>query len=280
MREIQTRRISDTVRELCLDSNRMLGDDILIRIRECLDQETSPTGQEVLSQILENARIAAEEQMPLCQDTGVAVVFLDVGQDVHVTGGDLYEAVQAGVARGYQDGYFRKSMVRDPLRRENTGDNTPAFIHTEIVPGDRIKITLLPKGGGSENMSEARILSPSEGPEGIKAFVLGRVRRSGANPCPPIIVGVGIGGTLELCALIAKRSLLRRIGQRHPDPCYAALETELLESVNRLGIGPQGFGGRCTALEVFVEVRPCHIASLPVAVNIQCHAARRGEAVI
>ncbi len=280
MREIKTNTIIETVRSLCIEANCELGEDVLARLEACLKTEESPTGREVLTQILKNSRIAAEEQMPMCQDTGATVVFLEIGQDVHVSGGGLYDAVHEGVRQGYRDGYLRKSIVRDPLRRENTGDNTPAFIHTDIVPGDRMTIRIAPKGGGSENMSEARILTPSAGIDGVKQVVLDRVRNAGANPCPPVIVGIGIGGTMEICALAAKKSLLRKIGERHPDPFYADLESELLESVNRLGIGPQGFGGRCTALDVFIEVRPCHIASLPVAVNIQCHVARHKEAVL
>ncbi|NQT25237.1 fumarate hydratase [candidate division KSB1 bacterium] len=280
MREIKTDQIVQTVRSLCIEANIHLRQDVIDRIQSCRDQETSTIGRQVLGQILENADVARTSAMPICQDTGATVVLLKVGQDVHITGGSLSEAIHEGVRQGYEEGFLRKSIVQDPFRRTNTGDNTPAFIHTEIVPGDQLKITIIPKGGGSENMSEARMLTPSQGLEGVKQFVINRVRISGGNPCPPVIVGVGIGGTLEVCTFLAKKAIIRPIGQRHPDSFYAELETSLLNEINQLGIGPQAFGGRCTALEVFVEVRPCHIASLPVAVNMQCHAARHGEAVL
>lgn len=280
MRDIQSDRIVQTVQRLCIEANIRLRRDVIDRIRFCRDRETSETGREVLDRILENARVAGSSEMPLCQDTGATVVLLEIGQDAHIDGGDLNEAVHEGVRRGYEAGYLRKSIVRDPLRRVNTGDNTPAFIHTEIVPGDRLKITVIPKGGGCENMSEARMLTPSAGIEGVKTFVIERVRVSGGNPCPPLIVGVGIGGTLETCAFLAKKAIIRPIGRRHADPFYAELETALLREINQSGLGPQAFGGRCTALEVFTEIQPCHIASLPVAVNLQCHSARHAEAVL
>jgi fumarate hydratase subunit alpha len=280
MREIKTDQIIRTVLRLCIESNTRLRQDVINRLESCRDEESSAIGRHVLDQILENARVARASAMPLCQDTGVAVVLLEIGQDVHITGGALSEAVHEGVRQGYEAGFLRKSIVQDPFRRTNTGDNTPAFIHTEIVPGDQLKIVVIPKGGGSENMSEACMLTLSQGLEGVKQFVIDRVRKSGGNSCPPVIVGVGIGGTLEVCAFLAKKAIIRPMGQRHPDPFYAELEISLLDEINQLGIGPQAFGGRCTALEVFVEVRPCHIASLPVAVNLQCHAARHGEAVL
>ncbi len=277
MREIHVRQITEAVRHLAVESNLELGDDVLEAFRRFRESEESPTGRDVLDQLLENARLAREERLPLCQDTGFAVVFVDLGQDVHLTGGDLYEAVNEGVRQGYREGLLRKSIVADPLRRTNTGDNTPAVVHVRLVPGDRIRIAFAPKGGGSENMSGIAMLKPADGVEGVKRFVVERVSQAGPNPCPPVIVGVGIGGTFETAALLAKRSLLRPVGRRHPDPFYARLEAELLEAVNRLGIGPAGLGGTTTALDVFIEVHPCHIASLPVAVNIQCHSARHKE---
>ncbi|MCS5695908.1 fumarate hydratase [Desulfofundulus thermocisternus] len=280
MRLIDAATITATVAELCQKANYELGEDVLRAFNEALDQEISLTGKDVLQQLLENARIAREEQVPMCQDTGFAVVFLEIGQEVMITGGDLYEAVNEGVRRGYRDGYLRKSIVDHPLRRKNTGDNTPAVIHTRIVPGDKLRIVVAPKGGGSENMSGLRMLKPAEGVEGVKNFVIGQVRAAGPNPCPPVVVGVGIGGTFEKAALLAKEALLRPLGQPHPDAEIAALEKELLEAINNLGIGPQGLGGRITALAVHVEVYPCHIASLPVAVNINCHASRHKEAVL
>ncbi len=280
MREIDISSITEVVKKLCMDANYFLGDDVLKRLQDCMKSEESPTGKEVLKKILENAKIAESEQVPLCQDTGFAVFFVELGQDVHFIGGDFVEAIHEGVRQGYQEGYLRKSIVSDPIERKNTGDNTPAVIHTEIVPGDRVKITVAPKGGGSENMSEVMMMAPAAGVEGVKEFVVDRVCRSGANPCPPVIVGVGIGGTFEKCAQIAKKALLRPIGSKHPSPFYADLEVDLLERINKLGIGPQGFGGRCTALAVHIEVHPCHIASFPVAVNMQCHVARHKEVIL
>ncbi|MDM7926350.1 MAG: fumarate hydratase [bacterium] len=280
IRELPTQTVTDTVARLCVEANFFLGEDVLAKLRDCLEREESPLGKSVLEQVLGNAAAAREKQVAMCQDTGYAVVFLEIGQDVHFTGGGLMESVQEGVRRGYQSGPLRKSVVRDPLRRVNTGDNTPAIVHCEIVPGDRVRLIVAPKGGGSENMSEVKMLPPSAGREGVMDFVADRVRRSGPNPCPPVIVGVGLGGTFEKCAFLAKKSLLRTLGEPHPDPYYAEMESELLERVNALGIGPMGYGGRCTALAVHVEAHPCHIASLPVAVNIQCHAARHKEAVL
>lgn len=279
MREVSAAEITTVVRGLFIDSNINLGDDVLAAFRQALQTEESPTGREVLSELIENAGIAREEQIAICQDTGLAVVFVELGQDVHVVGGDLNAALHEGVRQGYKDGYLRKSACHC-FTRKNTGDNTPAIIHVEIVPGDRIKVTAAPKGGGSENMSQVMMLTPAVGMEGVKEYVVRRVRESGANPCPPVVVGVGIGGTFEQAALIAKKALLRPLGSRNEDPDVAALEGDLLARINDLGIGPQGYGGRTTALAVHVNMMPCHIASLPVAVNIQCHAHRHKEAVI
>ena len=281
MREIHTSLITESVARLCIESNYYLGEDVLAALREYRATETSPVGHEVLDQILENAEIARDDQMPLCQDCGLTVVFIELGQDVHITGGDLNEAIAEGVRQGYTDGYLRKSMVEHPFsKRINTKDNTPPVIHTTIVPGDRLKITVAPKGGGSENMSQLAMLKPADGRKGVIDFVVESVRRAGANPCPPIIVGVGVGGSAEKAMWLAKHSLLREVGQPSPDPELAELEAELLERVNRIGIGPQGFGGLTTALAVHVETFPCHIASLPAAVNIQCHSARHKEALL
>jgi len=280
MREVDVGLISDAVKDLSITTNCILGDEELAYIKKMLKVEESPTGKEILDMLLENARIAREEMIPICQDTGFAVVFLDVGQDVHFVGGDINEAVADGVRRGYTEGYLRKSILSDPIKRVNTGDNTPAVVHLTIVPGDKVKVTLAPKGGGSENMSAVRMLKPSDGIEGVKNFVVERVDTAGGNPCPPIVVGVGIGGTFEKCAFLAKKALLRPLGERNPDPFYAQVEDELLERVNATGIGPQGLGGRVTALDVHVETFPCHIASLPAAVNINCHASRHGHRVI
>jgi len=279
MKTITCAAITDCVEKLCIESNYYLGQDVLAAFRRGLEQEASPTGRDVLGQLLDNARIAAEEQVPMCQDCGAAVVFLEVGQDVHVEGGDLYAAVSQGVAQGYEKGYLRKSMC-DPFSRKNTGNNLPAIIHTEIVPGENLKITVAPKGGGSENMSAIAMLPPSAGLEGVKRFIIEQVRKAGPNPCPPILLGVGIGGNFETAALLAKKALLRPIGQKSPVPEMAALEQDLLAAVNRLGIGPAGLGGRTTALNVAVEEMPCHIASLPVALNINCHAARHQSCVL
>jgi fumarate hydratase subunit alpha len=264
-----------------VESNYYLGEDVLAALHRYREAEVSPVGREVLDQILENAEIARNEQMPLCQDCGLTVVFLELGQEVHIKGGDLNEAIAEGVRRGYKDGYLRKSMVERPFSaRINTKDNTPPVIHTTIVPGDRLRIVVAPKGGGSENMSQLGMLKPADGREGVIKFVVEAVRRAGANPCPPIIVGVGIGGSAEKVLWLAKHSLLREVGQPSADPELAELEADILERVNRLGIGPQGFGGLTTALAVHVETFPCHIASMPVAVNIQCHSARHKEATL
>jgi len=280
MREVDVSSITREVKKLCMDANYYLGDDVVNKIKECYENEESPTGRDVLAQILKNIEIGREDKVPLCQDTGYAVFFVELGQDVKITGGDFTESINEGVRQGYKEGYLRKSVVTDPLERKNSGDNTPAIIYTDIVPGDKIRIVFAPKGGGSENMSEVKMMAPAAGVEGVKEFVVERVLKSGANPCPPVIVGVGIGGTFEKCAQIAKKALLRPVGSVHPNPFYADLEKELLEKINKLGIGPQGFGGRCTALAVHIEVHPCHIASFPVAVNMQCHVARHKEVTI
>lgn len=280
MRTITVDQVIETVAGLCQEANFRLGEDVLAAIERAQDEEISLTGKDILQQLLKNAEIAREEAVPICQDTGFAVVFLELGQDVHIAGGDLYAAVNEGVRRGYRDGYLRKSIVDHPFNRVNTGDNTPAVIHTRIVPGEHLRIIVAPKGGGSENMSALKMLKPAEGVAGVKKFVVETVRAAGPNPCPPIIVGVGIGGTFEKAALLAKEALLRPLGTPAADPAAAALEKELLETINGLGIGPQGLGGQVTALAVHVEVHPCHIASLPVAVNLNCHASRHKEALL
>lgn len=281
MREVNVDLITQTIERLCIEANYYLPADVKRALEEAVSKEESPLGREILQDLIKNAEIACREDMPICQDTGLAVVFLELGQDVHLVGGDLTEAINEGVRRGYINGYLRKSSVDDPfLERKNTGDNTPAIVHTTIVPGDKIKIIVAPKGGGSENMSALAMLKPADGVEGIKRFVVETVEKAGPNPCPPIIVGVGIGGTIEKTTLLAKKALLRTIGEHNPNPEVARLEKELLEEINRLGIGPQGFGGRITALAVHIETFPAHIASMPVAVNIQCHAARHKEAII
>ena len=279
MREVHVKEVEELVRRLFVEANLYLGEDVLEALRRALQQEESPVGREVLEELLENAEVARRERLPICQDTGLAVVFVELGQEVRMVGGDLYEAINQGVRRAYKEGYLRKSVCH-PFSRKNTGDNTPAVVHLEVVPGDEVRIIAAPKGGGSENMSRVVMFTPAAGKEGVVRYVVERVRESGANPCPPIVVGVGIGGTLEQAALIAKKSLLRPLGEHHPDPEVAALEEEILRRVNALGIGPQGYGGRITALAVHVEMVPCHIASLPVAVNIQCHAHRHKEGVI
>ncbi|MBN2289642.1 MAG: fumarate hydratase [Candidatus Glassbacteria bacterium] len=275
MKTIELQQVSEKVKYLCQQANTVLGEDVIAALEKFRRDEESPTGREILDQILENARVAEEQNAPLCQDTGFAVFFVEMGRDLLLTGeGTLEDAINRGVAQGYTEGYLRKSIVGDPLERKNTGDNTPAVVHLKQVPGEGLAITFAPKGGGSENMSRLAMLKPSDGLEGVKNFVVESVKIAGANPCPPIIVGVGIGGTFEHCAYQAKKSLLRELGSRHPEPFYSSLEDELLELVNATGIGPQGLGGRTTALAVHVEAHPCHIASLPVAVNMQCHSAR------
>ncbi len=281
MKEIHISQIVPVVKQLCMDANFYISDDVIAKVKEFAVKEESPTAKEILSIMLENYRIAAEEQMPACQDTGVAVIFVELGQDVHVSGGDFYEAINAGVRQGYQEGYLRKSMVADPIiDRKNTKDNSPAVIYTNIVPGEAIKLTVMPKGGGAENMSEVKMMKAADGIQGVQDFVVERVRKSGGNPCPPIIIGIGLGGNFEQSALLAKKSLLRPLTERNPDPKWDAVEQEILARINKLGIGPQGLGGRTTALAVHILHKPCHIASMPVAVNIECHAHRHKSAVI
>lgn len=279
MKEINVTTITDSVAEACKSANFDLPTDVCRALDKSLQSEESPVGREIISQLIENASIARDERVPMCQDTGFAVFFVRLGQDVHIVGGSMVDAINEGVRRGYAEGYLRKSIVAHPLDRVNTGDNTPAVIHTEVVPGDELRITIAPKGGGSENMSGVRMLKPSDGVEGVKVFVLELIKAAGSNPCPPIIVGVGIGGTMEMAAILAKKSLLREIGVHSKSPYDARLEEELFDLVNNTGIGPAGLGGRVTALAVNVETYPAHIASLPVAVNIQCHAARHVEIV-
>ena len=279
MREICASKITEVVRRLCIEANCYLPQDIKDRIIACRKEESWGTAQEILDRIIENYEIADTVPQPICQDTGVACVFLEIGQDVHIVG-DLSEAVNEGVKQGYKDGYLRKSVVGDPLNRVNTGDNTPAMLYTELVPGDGLKITVAPKGFGSENMSQIKMLRPSDGVEGVKAFVTKVVEEAGPNPCPPIVVGVGIGGTFDKAAYLAKKALMRSADERNADPYYADLEQELLEKINALGIGPQGFGGKTTALCVNIEKFPTHIAGLPVAVNINCHVTRHKSEVL
>ena len=281
MRDINAQEVTKAVTRLCKEANFFLPEDVLSALQEARKMEESPIGQQALDQILDNAKLAKDEEIAICQDCGAAVVYLEVGQDAHIVGGDLYEAVNEGVRKGYEEGYLRKSMVNQPFSaRVNTKDNTPAIIHTDIVPGDKLKITVVPKGGGSENMSRLVMLTPAKGRQGIIDSVVKGIEDAGSNPCPPVIVGVGIGGTAEKTMSLAKKALLRKVGESNADAEIAELEKELLTRINALGIGPQGFGGRCTALAVNVEVFPAHIASMPLAINIQCHAARHKEAVL
>jgi len=279
VREIDVSTITEAVKGLCMEANFDLGQDVLEAFKRAGAREESPTGIEILRQLEENASIARQERVAICQDTGIAVVFVELGQDVHLVGGDLNHAIHEGVRQGYQEGYLRKSLCH-PFTRANTGDNTPAVIHVKIVPGETVKLIVAPKGGGSENMSRVTMLTPAVGKKGIVEYVVQRVKESGSNPCPPTIIGVGIGGTFENAALLAKEALLRPVGSENPDPELACLEGEILERINRLGIGPQGLGGRTTSLAVHINMMSCHIASLPLAVNIQCHAQRHKEAVI
>jgi len=281
MREIKTSAITQTVAQLCQEANFELGEDVIAALKQAQQTEQSPLGREVLSQLIENAQIAQQERLPLCQDCGTAVVFLEIGQEIHIIGGDLYAAVEEGVRRGYAQGYLRKSIVSQPFSaRINTKDNTPPVIHIEIVPGDQLKIAVMPKGSGAENMSRLAMLKPSEGRQGIIDLVVRTVDEAGGNPCPPLIIGLGIGATSEKAMILAKKALLRKVAEPNPDPEIAELEKEILAKINALGIGPLGFGGRTTALAVHAEVTPTHIASLPVAVNLQCHSARHKEAML
>jgi len=281
MKEIHVERIIQTVENLCIQAACNLGEDVEELIRQSLDQEESEFGKYIITQILDNIALARNENTAMCQDTGVAVLFVEIGQDVHVVGGSLVEAINEGVRRGYTKGFLRKSVVADPLfRRQNTGDNTPAIIHVEVVTGDELRLIVLPKGVGGENMGALKMLTPSAGIEGVKDFILNTVLQAGGNPCPPIIVGVGIGGTMEKATILAKKALTRKAGRSNPDPDYADLEQTLLTEINKSGIGPQGLGGRVTALAVHIESFPTHIGGLPVAVNLNCHASRHAEAVL
>lgn len=273
-------KITQTVKKLCIDANYYLGSDCVSALNSALKSEKSGLAKDIINQMVENLRIAEKEKLPICQDTGIAIVFVELGQDAEITGGSIADAINEGVRQGYKEGYLRNSIVGDPLRRINTGDNTPAVIHYDIVPGDRLKITVIPKGAGSENMSQLKMLKPHAGVQGLEDFVLETVKTAGPNPCPPVIVGIGIGGTFEKSAILSKKALLRPIGSRNPDPFYADLERKLLVEINTLGIGPMGIGGTITCLDVFIETYPCHIASLPVSVNIQCWVARHKEAVL
>ena len=279
MRQLSAQTVTDTVARLCIEANCRLPRDVRNRLEQMERAEDWPAAADILCQIRENYCLADRENIPICQDTGLACVFLEIGQDVHIEG-DLHDAVNEGVRKGYRDGYLRKSAVGDPLRRVNTGDNTPAMLYIDLVPGDRVKVTVAPKGFGSENMSAVRMLRPSDGVQGVKDFVLQTVKNAGPNPCPPIVVGVGIGGTFDKAAYLAKTALLRSVEEENPDPFYAALERELLDSINTLGIGPQGLGGRTTALGVNIETMATHIAGLPVAVNINCHVTRHATEVL
>jgi fumarate hydratase subunit alpha len=279
MREIDVKEITAAVKQAAMAANYKLGEDMLHAFEHGLVKEESPAGREVFRLLLENARIARQQMIPICQDCGLAVIFVELGQEVHLVGGALHEAIQEGVRQGYEEGYLRKSMCH-PLTRKNTGDNTPAVIHISVVPGDRLKLMVVPKGGGSENMSRVHMLRPAAGLAGIKEKIVETLREAGANACPPVIVGIGIGGTFEQAALLAKKALLREVGSKNPDPELAALEEEFLTLVNNIGIGPAGLGGRFTALAVHLNMMPCHIASLPLAINVQCHASRHLEVVL
>jgi fumarate hydratase subunit alpha len=277
MRDISAEKIEEAVARLCIEANRTLPPDVERAIAAAQNSESWPGARDTLELLRENMRIARQKELPVCQDTGLACVFAEIGQDVHITG-SFEDAVNSGVRRGYEDGYLRKSVVADPLRRVNTGDNTPAAVTVHLVPGDGLKITVAPKGFGSENMSRLAMLKPSDGEEGVKNFIIDTVRLAGPNPCPPVILGVGIGGTFDKVAYLAKKALLRPLDRPNTDPYYAAMERELLEKINALGIGPQGFGGRTTALGLAIETMPTHVAGLPVAVNMSCHVTRRATA--
>ena len=280
MKTINVNEIIKTVKELSIEANYYLPNDVKEAIEKAEKNEKWPIANNILNKILENSQIAATEKMPICQDTGMACVFVDIGQDVHITGGSLEEAINEGVRQGYAEGFLRKSVVKDPIHRINTNDNTPALIYYNMVPGDKVKITVAPKGFGSENMSRIAMLKPSDGLEGVKNFVLETVRMAGPNPCPPIVIGIGIGGSFDKAAYLAKKALIRPVNENNTDEFYGNLEKELLEEVNKIGIGPQGFGGKTTALALNIETYPTHIAGLPVAVNINCHATRHKERVL
>jgi len=281
MREIKANKIIEVVKKLCMDANVYLPEDVVKVIKESKEKEESQTGKDVFNMILQNIEISKNEKMPLCQDTGFAVFFIELGQEVHIVDGNFVNAINEGVRQGYKEGYLRKSIVDDPvIDRINTKDNTPAVIYTDIVPGDKVKITFAPKGGGSENMSTVKMMKAADGIEGVKDFVVEFVKNAGGNPCPPTIVGIGLGGTFEKAAQIAKKALLRPMGSRNPNPKFAEVEKELLERINKTGVGPMGLGGRITAMDVHIETYPCHIATMPVAINIQCHCCRHKEVII
>ncbi len=278
MREIDYNLIVDKVKDLCMDANYFEPEDVIEKMKEFMEKEESDVAKNIMNVLIENYKIAKEEKISICQDTGFAFFIVEIGEDVKVKNGNIVDAIYEGVRRGYKEGYLRKSIVNDPVfLRKNTGDNTPPVIHFEIAKGDKIKIKFAPKGGGSENMSEVRMLVAADGVEGIKKFVIERVQKSGGNPCPPVVIGIGIGGTFDYVTYLAKKALFRKLGEHNPDERYAKLEDELLQEVNKLGIGPMGLGGRTTALAVHIEFYPCHIASMPVAINMQCHAARHKE---
>jgi fumarate hydratase subunit alpha len=280
VREISVSLLTETLCELCLEANLYLNTDLCCALKKAAEEEESPVGRECLNNLVANAEAARENRLALCQDTGMVVVFAELGQEVRIVGGDFETAIIEGVRRGYEQGYFRRSVVNDPFLRENTGDNTPPVIYTRIVPGDKLRITVAPKGFGSENMGAVQMLTPAEGREGVKRFIVDTVRKAGANPCPPLVIGVGVGGTMEYAGLLAKKALLRPVGVKHIRPDLADFEEELLTSVNNLGIGPQGLGGRTTALAVHLEVYPTHIAGLPCAVNLSCHSLRHKTRVL
>ena len=280
MKEIHFNDIAEAVKKLCIDANYYLPQDVKNEISQARDNETWPMAKDILEKILTNVDISREESVPMCQDTGMACVFIQLGQEVHITGGILEDAINEGVRKGYSEGYLRKSVVKDPIVRQNTEDNTPAVIYYDIVPGDKLKIIVAPKGFGSENMSQIKMLKPADGIEGVKDFIINVVKSAGPNPCPPIVVGVGIGGTFDRAALLAKKALIRPLGERNKSSFYSNLEQELLTKINLLGIGPQGFGGKTTALAVNIETFPTHIAGLPVAVNINCHVTRHSEIIL
>ncbi|MDQ0428077.1 fumarate hydratase subunit alpha [Planomicrobium stackebrandtii] len=280
MKEIAYEKIVEEVKTMCMESNYNLGEDVYSAFKQALQTERSETGKEVLTQLIDNADIAKAERVPMCQDTGTAVFMVEVGQDCHIAGGRLVDAINEGVEKGYGEGYLRNSMVYNPMNRKNTGNNTPAIVHIDLVEGEELTLHMTAKGGGAENMSALKMLKPSDGMEGVKEYILSIVKEAGPNACPPLVVGIGIGGNFERCAFLAKKSLFRPLGVRHEDPAVAELEMELMEQINRLGIGPQGMGGSTTALDVKVELESCHIAALPVAVNLNCHASRHQTIVM
>ena len=280
MREVDVKEITKNIKEMCIQANHFLSEDMDIAMKNAVETEKAPLGKQILTQLQENLKIAGEDMIPICQDTGMAVVFIEVGQEVHFEGGSLTDAINEGVRQGYVEGYLRKSVVGDPIIRENTKDNTPAVIHYNIVPGDKVKIKVAPKGFGSENMSRVFMLKPADGIEGVKNAILTAVQDAGPNACPPMVVGVGIGGTFDKAALLAKKALMRPLDSSNPDPFYADLEKEMLEKINELGIGPQGFGGKTTAIGLNIETMPTHIAGMPCAININCHVTRHKTEVI